>query len=126
MFIPIMTVLNLCNNLFLRRETVEKKFNSRYSMHQCVCVISRLPQSLVYIYSSFTAAPCQALAPIPNGAITYGPDTIASFNVDTVATHTCDPGFIRVFGSETRVCSAGRRWSGLIPVCQGIYARFVL
>ncbi|XP_064387556.1 uncharacterized protein LOC135335860 isoform X4 [Halichondria panicea] len=64
------------------------------------------------------AAPCQALAPIPNGAITYGPDTIASFNVDTVATHTCDPGFIRVFGSETRVCSAGRRWSGLIPVCQ--------
>ena len=60
---------------------------------------------------------CPALAPIPNGAITYGPDTIAPFDVDTVATHTCNDGFIQVAGSETRTCLTGGRWSGLIPVC---------
>ncbi|XP_064387646.1 adhesion G-protein coupled receptor G6-like isoform X2 [Halichondria panicea] len=61
---------------------------------------------------------CPALAPIPNGAITYGPDTFADFDVDTVATHTCNDGFILVVGSETRTCLVGGRWSGLIPVCQ--------
>ncbi len=41
------------------------------------------------------------------------------FDVDTVATHTCDPGF-RLSGSETRVCLDTRRWSGITPVCLGI------
>ncbi len=62
---------------------------------------------------------CPALAPIPNGAITYGPDMIPDFNVDTVATHSCDPGFFLTAGFETRVCLDTGRWSGLIPVCQG-------
>ncbi len=61
---------------------------------------------------------CPALAPIPNEAITYDPDTIAPFDEGTVATHTCNDGFVLVVGSETRTCLAGGRWSGLIIVCQ--------
>ncbi len=68
---------------------------------------------------------CLTLAPIPNGAITYDPDMTAAFEVDTVATHRCDDGFILVVGSETRVCLNTGIWSGLIPVCGGTYYRFV-
>ena len=60
---------------------------------------------------------CPALSPIPNGAITYGPDMIALYDVDTMATHTCNDGF-RLSGAETRVCLASGRWSGPFPVCQ--------
>ncbi len=73
------------------------------------------------MYTTFTAVECPALQPIPNGAITYGPDTIAPFNVGTVATHTCNQGFILGAGSEIRTClnSGIMLWSGLIPVCRG-------
>ncbi len=63
---------------------------------------------------------CPALPPIPNGAIAYDPDVTAPYEVDTVATHTCDPGF-RLSGSETRQCLAGGIWSNLVPVCLGTY-----
>ncbi len=63
---------------------------------------------------------CPALAPIPNGAIIYAPDMTAPYDVDTVATHSCDPGF-RLSGFETRQCLAGGIWSTLIPVCVGTY-----
>ncbi len=64
---------------------------------------------------SFTAQ-CPPLPPLLNGAITYAPDMIADYDVDTVATHTCNPGFT-LSGFETRVCLAERRWSGLVPTC---------
>ncbi len=70
----------------------------------------------IYIYNS-TVVQCPALAPIPNGAITYDPDMIPDFDVGTVATHSCDPGF-HLVGSETRVCLDSGRWSGLTPVCR--------
>ncbi len=60
---------------------------------------------------------CPVLPFFPNGVITYGPDMIAPYDVDTVATHTCNEGF-RLLGSETRVCELGGRWSGLDRVCQ--------
>ena len=78
--------------------------------HNILCTI----HTIILLYVGL----CPALAPIPNGAITYGPDTFADFDVDTVATHTCNDGFILVVGSETRTCLVGGRWSGLIPVCQ--------
>ncbi len=69
---------------------------------------------------SFTALECLELAPIPNGTIAYGPDMMANFEMDTVATHTCDDGFAFIpgVGDQTRVCLALGRWSGLIPVCE--------
>ncbi len=63
---------------------------------------------------------CLALAPIPNGVITYDPDMTADYDVNTVATYTCNEGFILGAGSEPRVCLLGGTWSGLIPVCIGI------
>ncbi len=80
-----------------------------------VCVCYHLVTVFCVYY---TAVECPALQPIPNGAITYGPDTIAPFDVGTVATHRCNDGFVLV-GSETRTCLFGSRWSGLIPVCRG-------
>ena len=73
---------------------------------QCVCVLSAR-ESLLCI--SFTAVECPALQPIPNGAITYGPDTIAPFDEGTVATHSCNDGFTLGAGSEVRTCLAGGR-----------------
>ncbi len=68
----------------------------------------------------FTAVDCPALAPIPNGAIAYDPDTIAPFDEGTVATHTCNEGFMLGAGSETRTCLETGRWSGFTPVCRGM------
>ncbi len=82
---------------------------------QCVYVI----RLLLHNQCTFTAVECSALPSIPNGAITYGPDTIADFDVGTMATHTCNDGFVLV-GSETRECLVGGRWSGLFaPTCRG-------
>ena len=61
---------------------------------------------------------CPTLAPIPNGVITYDPDMIADYDVDTVATYSCNPGF-RLSGFETRQCLLGGIWSNLVPVCLG-------
>ncbi len=67
---------------------------------------------------------CPLLPLIPNGGITYGPDTIADFDVGTNATHTCNDGF-HLSGFDTRVCLDTGRWSGLIPVCLGTYNSLV-
>ncbi len=66
---------------------------------------------------SSTALECPALPPIPNGNITYGPDMMADYDVGTVATHTCNDGFMLGAGSETRECLLGGIWSGFTPVC---------
>ncbi len=78
----------------------------------CMCIL------IIPLYISFIAVECPALDPIPNGAITYGPDTIAPFDEGTVATHSCNDGFTLGAGSEVRTCLAGGRWSGFIPVCR--------
>ncbi len=78
----------------------------------CMCIL------IIPLYISLIAVECPELAPIPNGAITYGPDMTADFDEGTVATHTCNDGFTLGAGSEFRTCLAGGRWSGFIPVCQ--------
>ncbi len=60
---------------------------------------------------------CPVLAPIPNGAISYGPDMMADFDVGTLATYSCDRGFV-LFGSETQLCIGGGIWSKEPPECQ--------
>ncbi len=88
-----------------------------------MCVISSCStRSLLYNRHSplHAALICPALPSIPNGAITYAPDMTAPYDVDTVATHSCDPGF-RLSGFETRQCLAGGIWSNLVPVCLGTY-----
>ena len=70
------------------------------------------------VHFSFTVVECPELPFIPNGVITYDPDMIAPYDVNTVATHTCIESFVLIAGSETRVCLLGGRWSGVTCVCQ--------
>ncbi len=92
-----------------------------YKMQLYLCAMCACYDHLIMydLLVSFTGQ-CPALAAIPNGAITYDPDMIAPYDVDTVATHSCDPGF-RLSGFETRQCLAGGIWSNLVPVCLGTY-----
>ncbi len=98
-------------------------FSPQYNVHAYVYVISScctILCTIIPLYISFTAdvPQCPELPFFPNGAITYDPDMTAPHDVDTVATHTCDPGFVLI-GSETRVCLEARRWTGLFPpVCR--------
>ncbi len=71
---------------------------------------------IIYLQHFSFTAPCLPLAPIPNGNITYGPDMMANFEVDTVATHSCNDDFF-LSGPETRVCLPSGIWSNRIPVC---------
>ncbi len=83
-----------------------------------ICVFYHLVLHNPYKYISFTAEECSALPPLLNGAITYAPDMIADYDVGTVATYSCDPGF-RLSGFETRQCLRGAIWSNLVPMCIG-------
>ena len=98
----------------------------KQSKFQALKRIGLLPNLLCIQLIIFTAKLCPELAPISNGAITYGPDMTAPFEVDTVATHSCNDGFILGVGSETRMCLNTGIWSGLIPVCRGTYYRFII
>ncbi len=60
---------------------------------------------------------CRELPPLINGAITYAPDMMADYDVDTVATHSCNEGFV-LLGFETRECLLGGIWSNLAPRCR--------
>ena len=89
-----------------------------YFHNVCICCQLVLHSLLCTVIPyTCTAEECSALAPIPNGVITYGPDMIADYDVGTVATHTCNEGFILSVGSPARVCLVSRRWSGFTPVC---------
>ena len=54
-----------------------------------------------------TAIICRTLPDIPNGFITYAPDTTPDYDLGTVATYACNPGFVldlSLGGSEMRTC----------------------
>ena len=55
-----------------------------------------------------------------NGFITYAPDDVADYDIGTVATYECNPGFILV-GVMTRDCVEAADGSGEFnreaPVC---------
>ena len=118
----VWTLCNQTNCLPCASRSLYMQLHSRHSI-ECVYVINSCCTvfcvQLFLISFSFTALRCPGLPLFPNGAIiTYGPDMIAPYDVDTVATHTCNEGFVLVAGSETRVCLLAGRWSGLARVCQ--------
>ncbi|XP_064386164.1 uncharacterized protein LOC135334777 [Halichondria panicea] len=69
-----------------------------------------------------TTAPVTCSDNLPNllnGAITYDGGSIDSRPVDTVATHTCNPGYtLSGVSSTTRTCGSDGMWSGFAPDCQ--------
>ena len=77
----------------------------------CMCICYQL------VFLNLYTALCPALASIPNGAIIYAPDMMADFDVGTLATYSCSPGF-RLVGPQTRVCLLSMTWSDQPPVCQ--------
>ena len=78
--------------------------------------------------NSFTAIECEPLPPIANGVITYGVGMTPNYELGTVATYTCNSGFVLDFtggGSETRTCvddgdgDALGVFNGNVPSCVG-------
>ena len=62
------------------------------------------------------AAVCQDL-PVPlNGRINYSP-TGAPILLDTVASYSCDEGYV-ISGGTERVCGSSGDWSGEEITCQ--------
>ena len=64
---------------------------------------------------------CTSLSPIANGRISYSPDTTSPFDIETMATYSCDVGYF-LSGSDTRMCvgdgaSVSGMWSGTAPIC---------
>ena len=85
------------------------------------------PTHFVYntCISSLAAIVCSALDELENGQITYDADNATDFELNTVATHTCDEGFSLV-GQSTRTCMDDDQadtigvWSEAAPSCLGI------
>ena len=66
----------------------------------------------------YRTAICPDLEPLVNGAISYDPDLTPPFrDIGTVATHTCDGGFVLV-GAGIRECQDGGTWSESPPTCE--------
>lgn len=63
---------------------------------------------------------------LENGTVTYATDTMANFELGTVATHSCEIGFV-LLGAVTRICMDDDGmdnigvWSGSTPTCAGRY-----
>ena len=63
------------------------------------------------------------LPPLENGEITYAVDMTANFELRTMATHTCDAGYI-LSGPEVRNCDEGDgtnligEWTETAPTCE--------
>ena len=72
------------------------------------------------------AIECLPLPPIANGGITYAPDMIPNYELGTVATYSCDAGFVLDFslgGTMMRTCvddgdnDAEGIFDGQAPTC---------
>ena len=72
------------------------------------------------------AIECLPLPPIVNGDITYAPDMVPNYELGTVATYSCDAGFVLDFslgGTMTRTCvddgdnDAEGLFDGQAPIC---------
>ena len=70
-----------------------------------------------------STAVCPELPAIINGMISYSPDMMAPYSVDTVATYTCNDGYVLTGGIEMRTCrdngdGTGGSFDGTAPTCE--------
>ena len=64
---------------------------------------------------------CTSLPPIPNGVITYDPDTISPYIFGTTALFSCNDGYY-LSESSDRTCTGSESasfWDGSTPECLG-------
>ena len=67
-----------------------------------------------------TVLNCTATCPnliLTNGMISYSPDTTPRLE-GTVATHSCDVGYVLSNGTQ-KTCQSDRTWSGGSSICEG-------
>ncbi len=68
------------------------------------------------------SALCPALPDITNGAIVYSTDTLAPYDIGTVATYSCNEGYVLTGGNVERICvdsgdGNDDRFNGEAPSC---------
>ncbi len=73
-------------------------------------------------YFSLYIAVCDELEMIANGVISYNADMTAPYNVGTVATYSCNAGFVLRGGNMVRTCveagdGSGGIFNGEAPTC---------
>ena len=69
-------------------------------------------------YLSLGMIPCMDLNDVPtNGYISYSDGTVNSRTAGTVATYSCDTGYLLV-GDTTRVCQVDGTWDSTSPICE--------
>ncbi len=56
-----------------------------------------------FIDFPLTAIECEELESLANGVITYQPDDVAPYSLNTNANHVCNRGY-RLVGAQVRVC----------------------
>ena len=81
---------------------------------------------IVYMHSQYNyacfddckscAVRCLSLPPLLNGMIAY--NSPASFRENTVATYSCNYGYLLI-GESTRTCQSDITWSNTAPYCIG-------
>ncbi len=74
--------------------------------------------------SDHAAITCVSLTLIPNGVITYAPDTSSPYDFGTNATYSCNDGFF-LEGEGVRTCfgdgsNVNGDWNGSVPQCTGM------
>ncbi|XP_064386685.1 complement decay-accelerating factor-like [Halichondria panicea] len=89
----------MCNDGFFLDGDDERSCTTREVGTSIVMWTGQEPQCVPII--------CRTLPDIPNGFITYAPDTTPDYDLGTVATYACNPGFVldlSLGGSEMRTC----------------------
>ena len=70
--------------------------------------------SYLFVFTTLYTVVCLALPSLANGMITYSDETRG---LDSLASHTCDPGY-GLMGGNTRTCQNDGMWTGTAPTCE--------
>ncbi len=68
------------------------------------------------VFFAVRTTTCSDLSVPTNGMIAYDTGSMDARPVNTVATYTCNTGYM-LTGDMTRNCGAGGMWSGTDPTC---------
>ncbi|XP_064389993.1 uncharacterized protein LOC135337904 [Halichondria panicea] len=86
---------------------------------------NNLPEMITSSTAELTVIPaqCPPLPEIANGMISYSPDNTSDYNIGTVASYSCNPGYELRGGNVIRTCvdagdDRGGVFSGQAPTCK--------
>ena len=73
--------------------------------------------TLIVTFKTNIVSTCLDLTSLGNGGISYSPSSTPR-RQGTVATHTCNTGYV-LSGGSSRTCQSNRLWSGSLITCLG-------